>query len=524
MRRMVKRPLMAGMAAVLAASVASACGQGGGPASGGKDGALTYAVGDEPETFNPGLQDEHTDPVTELVFRGLTRHDKDNRVVPALARSWTVAPDGRTYTFALRPGVTWQDGRPFTSGDVKFTIESVRDAGAGSPLSPDFSRVRSIETPDAATVRLVLDEPFAPMLDAVSMGMLPKHLLQGKKLTDPGFGRRPVGTGPFTLTTYKPGQYAELTAFDGYYEGRPGLKKVVVKYVPDDSARLIQLRNGEVDAANLAPQQAGRAGGHRLEVYPTADYRALMFNMRDPVFADRRVRQAMNHAVDRDAITRSVVLGYGTPAKGPLDTSPYAAAPGFAFDPARAASLMKDAGYARNAQGLWAKNGRTVKFELTTFAEDSLRVAILNVSATQLRQQGFDVDPRPRPRDWVRKHWGDLQGMVVGWGTPYDPDSSVYGPFASSQALAKGGSNYGSYSNPTADKALEDGRSTLDPAGRKAAYTAFQQALQDDPPFVWISYLKTINAVPKNLAGPAPRTLGHHGYGFFWNAETWRYN
>lgn len=523
MRLMLKRPVLALMAVVVSAAAVSACGQGDEPGS-GKDGSLTYAIGDEPETFNPGLQDEHTDPVTELVFRGLTRHDKDNKVVPALAKSWQVAPDGKTYTFALRPGARWQDGKPFSAEDVKFTIETVRDAGADSPLSRNFTMVTAVETPDPATVRLKLDEPFAPMLDAVSMGMLPKHLLQGKKLTDPGFGQHPVGAGPFTLKTYKHGQYAELTAFDGYYEGKPGLKRIVVKYVPDDSARLIQLRNGEVDAANLAPQQAGKAKGHRVEVYPTADYRAIMFNMTDPVFGDRRVRQAMNHAVDRDAITKSVVLGYGSPAKGPLDTSPYAAATGFTYDPGKVASLMKDAGYAKNGQGLWAKNGKTVKFELTTFAEDSLRVAILNVSATQLKQQGFDVDPRPRPRDWVRKHWGDLEGFVVGWGTPYDPDSSVYGPFASSQALSKGGSNYGSYSNPAADKALEDGRSTLDPAERKAAYTAFQQALQDDPPFLWISYLKTINAVPENLTGPAQRTLGHHGYGFFWNAETWRYN
>lgn len=511
------------MAVLISAALVSGCGQGG-TSTPGKDGSLTYAIGDEPETLNPGLQDEHTDPVTELVFRGLTRHDSSNKVVPALARSWQMAPDGKTYTFKLRPGVTWHDGKPFTAADVKFTIETIRDAGADSPLSRNFTMVRSITTPDAATVRLNLDKPFAPMLDAVSMGMLPEHLLKGKKITDPAFGRSPVGTGPFRLTTYKPGQYAELTAFDRYYQGRPGLKKIIIKYVPDDSARLIQLRNGEVDAAHLAPRQASKATGHKLEVYPTADYRALMFNMTDPVFADRRVRLAMNYAVDRNAITKSVVLGYGTPAKGPLDTSPYAAATGYTFDPAKTASLMRQAGYAKNAKGLWAKDGKTVGFELTTFADDSLRVAILNVSATQLKKQGFDVRPYPRPSDWVRKHWADLHAFVIGWGTPYDPDSSVYGPFSSSQVLAKGGSNYGNYVNHTADKALDAGRSTLDPAERKTAYTRFQQALQDDTPFVWICYLKTINAVPENLTGPAQRTLGHHGYGFFWNAETWRYN
>lgn len=526
---MHRRPVLTALAAMSVAVVLAACGQGGhdggqgGTSAPARDGTLTYALGDEPETFNPGLQDEHTDPVTELVFRGLTRRDADNKVVPALAESWQIAKDGRSYTFRLRKGLTWHDGKPVTSDDVAFTIETVKAAGADSPLARNFTAVTSVTAPDATTVRLELERPFAPMLDAMAMAVLPKHVLNGKKITDPDFGRQPVGAGPFRLTAYKPGQYAELRAFGGYYEGAPGLKKIIIKYVPDDSARLIQLANGEVDAANLAPQQAAKVRGKRLEVYPTADYRALMFNLTNPRFADKRVRQAMNHAVNRDAITESVVLGYGTPAKGPLDTTPYASAPGFAFDPARVTALMTEAGYARDGQGLWARNGSTLRFELSTFAEDSLRVAILNVAATQLRQQGFDVVPTPRPRDWVRRHWSDLEVFVVGWGTPYDPDTSVYGPFHSSEALAEGGSNFGSYDNPAADKALEDGRGTLDPDRRKAAYDAFQQALQDDPPFVWISYLKAINAVPDDLAGPQQRTLGHHGYGFFWNAETWRY-
>jgi peptide/nickel transport system substrate-binding protein len=187
--------------------------------------------------------------------------------------------------------------------------------------------------------------------------------------------------------------------------------------------------------------------------------------------------------------------------------------------------LMKSAGYTRNAQSLWAdRNGKTLRFELSTFAEDSARVAILNVAATQLKKQGFDIVANPRPRDWVRKNWGALEAFVVGWGTPYDPDSSVYGPFHSSQALANGGSNYGTYSNPDVDKALDKGRGTSDPAERKAAYADFQRALAEDPPFVWIAYLHTSNAVPAALKGPERRTLGHHGYGFFWNAEKWSWS
>ncbi|MFC4911437.1 ABC transporter substrate-binding protein [Actinomadura gamaensis] len=519
---MRKSALFIGVATVLAVA---GCGGASGDAKARSGGTFTYAIGDEPDTLNPVLQDEHIDPVTEMVFRGLTRHDADNRVVPGLAASWQVAPDRRAYTFKLRSGLTWQDGKPLTSADVKFTIEEMKKAGAEVPLSRNFASVTSVETPDATTATLKLSRPFAPMLDAMSVGLLPQHVLQGKKLTDADFGQRPIGAGPYRLTTYKPGQYAELAPFEGYYEGKPKLPKIVIKYVPDDSARLIQLKTGEVDAAHVQPQQVAQVAKIkrvRTETYPTADYRALMLNFRKPVFADRRLRQAMNFAVNRDAIVAGVLKGQGSPATGPLDESPYRTEPApFSYDVARSDALMRSAGYAKNAQGLWAKDGRTVRFELSTFAEDSSRVAILNVSATQLRQAGFDVRPNPRPRDWVRKHWGDLDAFVVGWGTPYDPDSSVFGPLSSSEVLAKGGSNYGSYSNPAVDKALAEGRDTDDPAVRKRAYADLQKALAEDPPFVWISYLKTDNAVPTTLKGPRQRTLGHHGYGFFWNAEKW---
>ncbi|MFF5260503.1 ABC transporter substrate-binding protein [Actinomadura viridis] len=524
---MQKSALVIGALAAVTSLLVTACGTGG-DAGGRAGGTFTYALGDEPETLNPALQDEHTDPVTELLFRGLTRHDAANRVVPGLAASWRVSRDAREYTFTLRPGLTWHDGRPLTSRDVRFTIDTVKAAAADAPLSRNLEAVTAVETPDDTTVRLRLSRPFAPLLDALAMGVLPEHVLRGKKITDAAFGRSPVGSGPFRLVTYKPGQYAELEAFGGYYEGRPRLPKIIIRYVPDDTARLIALRNGEVDGAHLQPQQVAqvrRDGRVRVETYPTADYRALMFNFKKPVFADKRIRRAMNFAVDRDAIVASVLQGQGSPATGPLDQSPYKAggpAP-FRYDPAEVGELMRDAGYARNAQGLWARggNGATVRFELSTFAEDSARVAILNVAATQLKAQGFDVVPNPRPRDWVRKHWGDLEAFVVGWGTPYDPDTSVYGPFHSSQALDKGGSNYGTYANRDVDKALDRGRDASDPSGREAAYADFQKALAEDPPFVWISYLQTSNAVPASLKGPARRTLGHHGYGFFWNAEKW---
>ncbi|WP_017556249.1 ABC transporter substrate-binding protein [Nocardiopsis baichengensis] len=494
-------------------------------AQGGADDGdtLTYALGDEPDQFNPALVSEHLDPVTEMVFRGLTAHDADNEVVPALAESWDVADDERTYTFSLREGVTWHDGEPFTADDVVFTVEGVRDGDL--PTSNKFANVEEVEAEDGHTVVMRLSEPTPALLDTLSNGILPEHLLADSGVDDPGFGENPVGTGPFRLDEWKHGEYATLSAFGDYYGGAPGLDGVTVSYVPDAAARLISLQNGEVDAAYLEPSQADGfdVEGYRTERFPTADYRGILFNMTDERFADPEPRTAMNYAVDRDAVIDSVLHGYGSPASGPLDKSPFGTdAADYSFDPDRVKEIMEDDGYELNGDGVWEKDGEPYAFELTTFAEDGVRSAMIEVVATQLREQGFDVTAEPKPRDAV--DWAGLEAFLIGWGTPYDPDTSLFGPFHSSEALDDGGSNYGGYADEDVDAALEDGRSTNDRDERAKAYADFQEAIAENPPYVFVSYLDAVNAVPENLEGPKERALAHHGYGFFWNAEDWSYS
>ncbi|WP_017593205.1 ABC transporter substrate-binding protein [Nocardiopsis potens] len=493
----------------------------GGAQDGAADGTLTYALGDEPEQLNPVLVDEHLDPVTEMVFRGLTAHDADNEPVPALAESWKISGDEKTYTFALREDAAWHDGEPFTADDVVFTIEGVRDGNL--PISNKFANVKEVEAEGEHTVVIRLTEPTPALLDSLSNGMLPEHLLKEKGLDDPDFGEHPVGTGPFRLDTWKHGEYAKVTAFEDYYGGAPGLDAITIAYVPDAASRLIRLANGEVDAAYLEPAQVEEAGGIdgvRLETTPTADYRGILFNMEDERFEDPAPRRAMNYAIDRDAVIESVLHGHGRPAAGPLDLSPFGTgAADYTHDPAEAAAIMEEAGYEKNGDGIWERDGEPYSFELTTFAEDGVRAAMIEVLATQLREEGFDVTAEPRPRDAV--DWAELEGFLIGWGTPYDPDGSLYGPFHSSEALDEGGSNYGSYADDAADEALDAGRSTNDEEKRAEAYADLQEALADDPPYVFVSYLDAVNAVPEDLDGITERTLAHHGYGFFWNAEEW---
>ncbi|MBB6173945.1 peptide/nickel transport system substrate-binding protein [Nocardiopsis mwathae] len=518
------RSLLALGASVILLSTACT---GGDPEDGAGGDILTYALGDEPDVLNPALVDEHLDPVTEMVFRGLTAHDADGEIVPALAESWKISDDEQTYTFTLRDGVTWHDGEPFTADDVVFTVEGIRDGGLVT--SNKFANVENVTADDDHNVTVELSEPTPALLDTLSSGILPKHILADTGIDDPDFNEHPIGTGPFELDTWKRHEYASLSAFDDYYGGEPGLDGITISYVPDAATRLIRLKNGEIDAAYLEPQQAkefsddnGGDDGIAVKVWPTADYRAIMFNMTDDRFEDPALRQAMNYAVDRDAIIKSVQHGYGSPATGPLDKSPFHAdIADYSFSPERVEEIMTDAGYEKNDDDIWAKDGEPVSFDLTTFAEDGLRASMIEVLATQLRDQGFDVTADPEPRDAVK--WEELETFLIGWGTPYDPDGSLYGPFHSSEALAEDGSNLGSYADDAVDKALEEGRGTSDEETREKAYTDFQKAIVDDPPFVFVSYLEAINAVPSNLEGLQERTLAHHGYGFFAHAEDWTF-
>lgn len=521
-----RHALTTGMAAAAALTLAACSGSSEGTAGSAEEDSsdtLTYAIDQSPDTFNPVMLVEHTDPVTEMVFRGLVAHDADNEIAPALASEWSVSPDGLTYDFTLQDGLTWHDGEPVTAADVKFTLDEVRDPANEAAVAPNFAAVTEVEAVDETQVRIVLSEPQASMLDALTMGILPEHVLGDTQITDPDFNIAPVGTGPFRLVDFRDDQYAQLEAFDDFYGGEPGLDEVIITYVPDATARQVQLSNGEIDAAFIDPQQAPAVledESLQLEVFPTADYRGVLFNMDRPVFDDPALREALNYAVDREALVEGVLLGYGEPATSPLGMSEVEdpqIAP-YTFDPDKVAELMTGAGYTREGEDPWTRDGEPVAFSISTFAEDALRVGLAEVVTTQLQEQGFDVTSNPLPRDAVT--WEDLDAFVIGWGTPYHPDTSLYAPFHSSQVLAEGGSNLGSYRNADVDAALDEGKVAEDGA---TAYTAFQQAIAADPPYVWLTYLEALNAFPADFTGPEQRTLEHHGYGLFWNVETWHW-
>lgn len=497
----------------------------GSPGVGKVGGTFSYATESEPDLINPILTDQPSDYATPILFRGLLRYDQTNKPQPDIAKTFDLSSDQLTHTFHLRDDVKWHDGQPLTADDVKFTLDAIRDKKNNSASFEKFELVKSVDVVDKSTVKIVLSQPFAPLLDKLTQPLAPMHLLAGKDLAKDPFNTKPVGNGPFKLTEWRKGEFMTLEANTAFYTGRPKLDKFIIKFVPDAAARLLQLKNGEVDGAFLEPKQVEQfktSDKINLYIWPTADYRVLLYNLKNPMLADPKVRTALEYALDRDAIVKSVLVGYGEAANGPLQKSDVANPDvKFGYDPAKLKQLMGEAGWTAGSDGIWQKDGKKLSLTLTAPSADPVRVDLANVAVTSLKQNGIDVKVDPQPWDFILKNWGSLDLMVLGWGSPYDPDDDTYRLFHSSRVLDKGGSNFGSYANPQVDQLLEKARTTTDAAQRKQLYMDFQKTLASDPPYLWCVYLQAIYGMSKKLSGPQQKLLGHHGSGFVWNIETW---
>ena len=482
---------------------------------------LIVARASEPEWLNPVAGHQHADSDLAM-FRGLFKINARNELVNDMARDWQAAPDGRAYTIALRPGIKWHDGQSFTSEDVKFTIETIQNPKNHSGLRKNLTAIRQVEVIDALTLKIHLDKPFAPLLSKLRIGLIPKHMLEGKDFNTDKFNSvSPIGTGPFKLKEWKRGEYLILEANPDFYDGRPKLDQVIYKFLPDPNVRLVQLKKGEVDVAEIKPRQVAaiKPGDNiHLEIVDTADYRVMMFNLRNPLFRDLHVRQAIQYATDRKALVQGALLGYGYPAYGPLQYH-WTSMPGLTGpdnDLKKSEDLLTTAGWVRGNDGIFAKDGQKLSFPLTVPANDPVRQDLAALLADQLHRAGIEV--RTQVRDTSGIKIPTLPAFVLGGGIPGEPDEDVYAYFSSGNR--EGGSNYSGYRSAKVDELLERGRITLDPEARKAIYQQLQTALIEDPPYNYLVYLKHIYGVRKGVSGFSHRVFGH-GTSPLWNIEQW---
>ncbi|GAA2709730.1 ABC transporter substrate-binding protein [Micromonospora olivasterospora] len=498
------------------------------PAATPGGGTLVVATAGEPDTLNPVLN--FGVDGGSLIFDGLVARDARNQLVPALARELpTVSTDGRTVTAKLRDGVLFHDGSPLTARDVVFTYRAVLDPKVDSTLRSDLDMLSAVAAPDTTTVVFTLKYAYAPFLQRLALGIVPAEAFAGADVNTAEFNRKPVGTGPYRVTSWTPGDRLVLAANDTYWGGKPANAVVVVAFVADDNVRAQRMRAGEFDAAELAPKLAAgfdRQAGYRVQRVPTADYRGVMLPMGNPVTADVAVRRALHLAVDRQAMVTGVLGGAGEPAFGPVPPSSEFFEPSVAgrpaADPAAAAAALDAAGWEPGPDGIRVRNGRQAAFTLMYPATDSLRKELALAVTADARKAGIKVTPEGLTWDAITPRM-KTDALIMGYGTPYDPDFVSYQLFGSAFA-GQGFFNPGSYHSPVVDEALQAGRGNAGPAARRAAYSTFQKQLAADVPWVFLTYLQHTYAVKDAVAGVTPRVEPHEhdvANSLWWNIHTW---
>lgn len=483
------------------------------------DAIILGSIG-EPSTLIPILaSDSASRDVAGQVYNGLVRYDKNLKLEPELAESWEVSPDGLVITFHLRKGVKWHDGQPFTSRDVLYTYKVTIDPKTPTAYAENFKQVKTAEAPDPYTFRVTYGKPFAPALESWGESILPAHLLEGKDITKSDLGRNPVGTGPYRLKEWTAGQQLVLESNHDYFEGRPRIDRFIYRIIPDSSTMYMELKAGGLDYMGLSPVQYQRqtntpefASRFNKYRYPASAYTYLGYNLRHPLFRDKRVRQAITSAISKDEIIQGVLLGMGQVSHGPYKpgTWPYNAnIRDLDYNPARAKQLLAEAGWQqRNADGFLIKDGKPFSFTILTNQGNDLRLKTALIIQQRLKAVGINV--KIRVVEWASflKNFidkGDFEAIVMGWTIPPDPD--LFDVWHSSKTGPKE-LNFVGFKNAEVDRLIEQGRSTFDLDERKRCYFRIQDILADEQPYTFLYVPDALPAVSARFHGIEPAPAG----------------
>jgi len=481
-------------------------------------------IGDASNLIPLLASDKPSHDVAGYIYNGLVKYDKDLSVTGDLAESWDIAKNGLIITFHLRKGVKWHDGQPLTARDVLYTYQVTVDPKTPTAYAGDFLKVKKAEALDDYTFQVTYDKPFAPALISWGSSILPRHLLEGKDITLSPLKRQPIGTGPYKFKEWVAGQKIVLAANHDYFEGRPYLDGYITRIIPDMATMFLELRAQGLDFSDsLSPLQYTRQTENNYFRRNFTKYRYLGFkytylgyNLKNPLFADKRVRQAISHAINKEEIIQGVLLGLGKAATGPFKpgTWPYNGnVRAYNYDPQKARELLAAAGWQeKNSEGILVKDGKTFEFELVTNQGNETRQKCAEIIQRQLADIGIKVKIRILEwaafiNDFINKR--RFEALIMGWTIPLDPDA--YDVWHSSKTAPEE-LNFVSYKNAEVDEMLEKGRSTFSQQERKKYYDRFQEILAEEQPYTFLYVPDDLLIINNRFRGVelTPLGIGHN--------------
>ncbi len=475
---------------------------------------LVMAVEKPPKTLDPRVgNDAVSARLHQIIFDTLVNKNERLDIVPDLAAEFTVSPDARLFTFRLRPDVRFHDGRPLTAGDVKYTFETLCAPDFNSPKKGDFALVERIETPDERTVIFRCRAPNLPMLGSlVAVGILP----QGT--TPEEAAQKPVGTGPFRVLSYRENNDIVLGANAAYFKGAPRLKQLRIRFIPDATTRELELRKGTVqlavnaDLAYSTSQALGKTPGLKLVQAKGTNIAYLGLNCEDARLADRRVRQALALAIDREMMIRTVLRGMARPAAGPLPPEQWAYPddlPPPRYDPDEARRLLAEAGYGPE---------QPLRLELKTSSAELPR-QIAAVLQEQLKQVGIKLSLRSYEfqtflQDTIAGNFQMFYLINVGGNQSVDFLSYFY-ESSRIPTREKGyseGANRGRYRSPQVDAWLRAAAATTDKAEQRRLYGLVQKQVVADAAQVFLWHPHNVAIAQERVQGIELELSGSYAF------------
>ena len=486
------------------------------------------SIGDASNLIPMLSSDATSHAVAGMIYNGLVKYDRDLNLVGDLAQRWEISHGGKKIIFHLRKDVKWTDGVPFTSADVLFGFHRITDPEMPTAYAGDFMEVEEARAPDPYTFTVKYKRPFAPALSSWgNIVVLPEHLLKGKDITKSPLVRHPVGMGPYKLKEWDTQEKIVLEANPDYFAGRPCISRFIMRIIPDPATMFLELKSSGIDWMGLSPVQYDRQTNYpdfqkrfKKYKYLSFSYTYLGYNLRHPLFRDRRVRQAIASAIDKEEIVRGVLLGYGIPATGPYKPDAWFYNPHvkrWSGNPERARRLLAEAGWRDSDNDGWLdRDGKRFSFTVITNQGNESRDKAAQIIQYRLRQVGIEMKIRTLEwtafiNDFIDKR--RFEAVILGWTLGQDPD--IYDIWHSSKTTGKQ-LNFIGYKNPDLDRLLEEGRRTFDRAERKRIYFKVQEILAEDQPYTFLYVPMSLPVISSRFKGIEPAPAG-----ISYNMERW---
>lgn len=504
------------LALLLSVSVLSGCAKKDGGSGAVKD-SIVYGISTSPSgVFNPLLTDSvYDDAVCKMIYASLLKLDDKQNVQPYLAEKYEISKDQKTITFTLNKDVKWSDGKNLTAKDVVFTFTSLADKNYDGEYSDYINNivgvneykegkektVKGIEAIDDVTVKFTYTEPYGPALAKLGiMGIIPEHIWSGVELAkwkeSKDLMSKPVGCGPYKLTSFTEGQDAKFEKNDSFFGGEAKTAKIVLKVISEDTV-VAELKNGDIDLADVsnlkkADIEALEKDGNKIYKHQNNLFQYMGMNYRNEIFKDIKVRQAIVTAIDRKAMVDKLIEGNGEVKDAPMLSSSWAYPSDAKFNKyeysvENAKKLLNEAGYTLKGDVMTNSAGKKLEFKLDVPTGNSVREQAAQIIQENLSKVGIKVELNKMEfptlmEKVVANH--DFDMYMMGNNLTIDPDMTPYWSKAAvSDEKGKMGWNIVGFTTPELEAMLAEGTSTTDVEKRKEIYKKFAEYMNEQLPW-----------------------------------------